>query len=124
MREGQRTGSVVFQQSAASEKDYVSVAAVVRLLPAIATGGRQRVYNVAAGRNTSHAAIADCLHAAAGWHTGFAADAPTVRQPKIDVARLTAEFGLTGCDLAADLPTLLALALEKPCSPSTKPIAA
>ena len=36
---GEATGDVVFRQSAASAKDYVSVAAVVRLLPAIAAGG-------------------------------------------------------------------------------------
>ena len=97
LREGQRTGACVFRQSAASAKDYVSVAAVVRLLPAIATGGRHRLYNVAAGRNTSHAAIADraCTQRL-GWHTGFAADAPTVRIPPIDTARLAAEFGPTG----------------------------
>ena len=36
------TGSVVLREAAASAKDYVSVAAVVRLLPAIAAGGGYR----------------------------------------------------------------------------------
>ena len=49
LREGGATGGVEFRQGPASAKDYVNVAAVVRLLPAIATRGRQRIYNVAAG---------------------------------------------------------------------------
>ena len=120
LREGHATGGVTFHQSPASAKDYVSVAAVVRLLPAIAMAGRHRLYNVAAGANTSHAAIAYCLRDIAGWRTGFAPDAPTVRHPPIDTARLDAEFGATASNLVADLPTLLPLAQDSSCSPSTK----
>jgi nucleoside-diphosphate-sugar epimerase len=124
LREGRTTGRVVFRQGPASAKDYVSTTAVVRLLPAIGTTGRQRIYNVAAGSNTSHAAIACCLRDITGWHTDFAPDAPTVRQPSIDTARLDAEFGPTASNLVADLPMLLALAQEHPCSSSTRPMAA
>jgi nucleoside-diphosphate-sugar epimerase len=115
LREGLRTGDVVFHQSGESEKDYVSVATVAAMLPAIATRGHHRLYNVGAGCNTSHAAIAEKLRAVAGWRTSFAEGVPTVRQLRIDVTRLTAEFGPVRCDLSADLPTMLALALEKPC---------
>ena len=124
LSEGRATGSVVFRESAASAKDYVSTTAVVRLLPAFAATGRQRIYNVAAGGNTSHAAIACCLRDIAGWHTGFAPDAPTVRHPPIDTVRLDAEFGPTDSNLVADLPLLLAFAHEQPCSPSTRRMAA
>jgi nucleoside-diphosphate-sugar epimerase len=124
LREGRATGGVVFRQSPASAKDYVSTSAVVRLLPAIAAGGRQRIYNVAAGANTSHAAIASCLRDVTGWRTEFAPNAPTMRHPLIDTARLDAEFGPTDSNLIADLPTLLALAQEHQCSPSTRPMAA
>ena len=124
LHEGHETGGVVFHESPASSQDYVSTTAVVRLLPAIATTGRQRIYNVAAGGNTSHAAIAYCLRDIAGWHTRFAPDAPTVRHRPIDTARLDAEFGPTASNLVADLPILLALAQEHPYAPSTKPMAA
>lgn len=124
LREGRETGGVVFRQSPASAKDYVSVAAAVRMLPAIATAGRQRTYNVASGGNTSHAAIGYYLRDIAGWHTGFAPDAPTVRHPAIDTARLDAEFGPTGSNLIADLPALLGLGQDDRCSPSTRRMAA
>jgi nucleoside-diphosphate-sugar epimerase len=124
LREGRATGGVVFCQSPTSAKDYVSTTAVLRLLPAIAAGGRQRIYNVAAGGNTSHAAIAACLRDVTGWRTAFAPNAPTVRQPPIDTARLEAEFGPTGSNVVADLPILLTLAQEHRCSPSTRLMAA
>jgi nucleoside-diphosphate-sugar epimerase len=124
MREGRGFGSVVFRQSAGSAKDYIGIASVVRLLPAIATAGRQRIYNVAAGTNTTHATIANCLQEVAGWRTGFAPDAPTLLNRPIDTSRVTAEFGATDSDLAADLPTLLALEQECQCSPSMKHMAA
>jgi len=120
LREGSATGSVVFRESAASANDYISVASVARLLPAIAAAGRHRIYNVAGGSNTSHAAIACCLHNIAAWRIGFASDAPTLRHPPIDTARLEEEFGPTASNLVADLPTLLALAQEYRCSPSTR----
>jgi len=106
LREGSATGNVVLREAAASSKDYVSVAAVVRLLPAIATAGRYRTYNLAAGSNTSHAAIARCLHSIAGWRVDFTPDATVVGYPPIDTARLDTEFWPTGSNLVADLPTL------------------
>jgi nucleoside-diphosphate-sugar epimerase len=124
LRDGSTTGRVIFRQGPASAKDYVGIAAVVRMLPAIATLGRQRIYNVAAGRNTTHAAIAEHLRDIAGWRTRFAADAPTVRQPTIDTARLDAEFGSTASKLAGDLPALLTQAQDCRCSPSTRYLAA
>jgi nucleoside-diphosphate-sugar epimerase len=124
LHDGRACGSVTIREGPASAKDYVSITAVVRLLPTIATTGQQRIYNVAAGSNTSHAAIADCLRAITGWRIGFSSDAPTVRQPVIDTARLDAEFGPTASNLIADLPMLLALARENPRSPSTRRMAA
>ena len=124
LQEGEGTGGVVFQQSAASAKNYVNIAALVRLLPDIAVRGRSRLYNVASGRNTSHGDIAQTLQQIAGWRTCFAADAPTVLHPQIDTTRLTAEFGQVTCDLAADMPALLSFTREIPCSPSTRPMAA
>jgi nucleoside-diphosphate-sugar epimerase len=123
LREGRATGRIEFRQAAASAKDYVSAAAIVRLLPEIATRGRRRIYNVAAGSNTSHATIAYRLREIAGWQISFAENAPTLRYLPIVTARLDGEFGPTSNNLSADLPTLLALEEESQCSPSTKHVA-
>lgn len=118
LREGGAAGTVRFLQSAQSTKDYVSLAQVTRLLPAIAAGGRHRLYNLAAGINTSHASIAVALRRCFGWHVAFAPGAPTVRFPPIDTARLTVEFGAALSNLSADLATLVADGQEIQCSPS------
>ncbi len=122
--EGVSTGSVVFRQSAASAKDYVDLNLIVQLLPAIATTARHRLYNVAAGTNTTHEAIAEALRNFAGWQTGFASDAPTVRNLPIDTSRITAEFCAVPFNLIADLPKLIPLEQEDQCSPSTSHLAA
>ena len=124
LREGEATGGVVFHQSAASAKDYVNIAALVRLLPDIAVRGRSRLYNVASGRNTSHGIIAERLQQIAGWRTSFASDAPTVLFPQINTTRLAAEFGQVSGDLPADLRTLLPFTRGIPCPPSTRSMAA
>jgi nucleoside-diphosphate-sugar epimerase len=118
LREGRATGAVRFHQSAKSTKDYVSLAQVTRLLPAIAAGGRHRLYNLAAGSNTSHAAIAVVLRRRFGWHIDFDPGAPTLRFPPIDTARLVGEFGAALSNLSADLATLAADGQEVQCSPS------
>lgn len=124
LAEGMRSGSVLFRQSPGSAKDYVSLDAVGRLLPEIATGGCERLYNVAAGRNTPHAAIAERLQSVAGWCVSFAADAPTLCPPPIDTTRIATEFCAMTCDVLADLPTLIPPEQEDQCSPSTSRLAA
>jgi len=118
LREGAATGTVHFRQSPQSAKDYISLAEVTRLLPAIALRGNHRLYNVAAGVNTSHAAIAVVLRRRFGWHVAFAPGAPALRFRPIETARLTAEFGAALSNLSADLPTLVAHGQEVQCSPS------
>jgi nucleoside-diphosphate-sugar epimerase len=118
LAEGQRTGAVRFTQSPQSSKDYISLSEAARLLPVIATGGQHRLYNLAAGTNTSHATIAAGLRRHFGWHIAFAPDAPTHRFPRIDITRLGKEFGAALSNLSADMPTLVADGPEIQCSPS------
>lgn len=120
LREGAATGHVTFHQSPQSAKDYIGAGELVRLLASIAANGRQRLYNVAAGRNTSHAEIAASLTRHFGWTCAFAPDAPSVTFPPIDTARLAAEFGTALSNISDDLPTLLPSKTEVPCSASTR----
>ena len=115
LREGRLTGGVLFHQGPRSAKDYVSLASVVRMLPAIATKGRHRLYNLAAGSNTGHETIAQRLRETLGWQVRFEAAAPTVQLMPINTSRLDAEFGPTSGSLSDDLPALLALERECQC---------
>jgi nucleoside-diphosphate-sugar epimerase len=121
LQEGRMTGRVLLRQAPESEKDYVGLDAVLRLLPRIATGGADRLYNLAAGHNTTHRTIAAALQATFGWDIGFQPDAPRVAFPPIDTARMDAEFGPALSNLSADLRILAPGAAEVPCLPSTRP---
>jgi nucleoside-diphosphate-sugar epimerase len=79
---------VVLATSLQSEKDYVHVDDVVRVLEVIARSGSEPIYNVACGRNTTHREIADALQAATGCEISVADGAPTTRFPIIRTERL------------------------------------
>jgi nucleoside-diphosphate-sugar epimerase len=92
-----------------SAKDYVAIDDVTAALAAIAERGRARLYNVAAGVNVTHDAIAATLGRARGWSFGVAEGAPSFRFPRIYVGRLRAEFGAPQRALLAELPGLSVL---------------
>ena len=123
LQEGRDNGAVQFRQSPHSCKDYVSLADVTRLLPLIATQGAHRSYNLASGTNTTHAAIALLLRRHAGWHVSFAPNAPTLRFPPIDIARLTAEFDAPLSNSSDQIATLVTDGQEIQCSPSMSVVA-
>ena len=91
-----------------SEKDYVSIADVVGLLPQIAIRGRRLVYNLASGANTTNREILEALSRATGCSYAARAEAPTLRFPVIDVSRLREEFQFAPQPLPARLPALVA----------------
>lgn len=92
LEEAARKGAVRFLSAPASAKDYVSVSDVVRWLPQIALHGTHALYNLASGRNTRNAEIAQLLQHN-GVSVDYAADAPEWSFPAIDTRRLTQEFG-------------------------------
>ncbi len=102
LREARKTGSVVFQGAPASAKDYVAVADVCRWLMGIAQTGQRRIYNLAAGVNTRHQEIADCL-ARKGIGVTFVEGAQVTLFPPIEIDAITAEFGPPAFDLLAYL---------------------
>jgi nucleoside-diphosphate-sugar epimerase len=102
-----RTGTVRFGLAPESEKDYVALDDVVALLPRIALHGRERLYNVAAGRNVRVGELAAALERIAGVRCEFAAGGPVVRFPPVTIDRIVAEFGFHPQQLLDNLPDLL-----------------
>jgi len=91
VREAAATGKVHIGQAAGSAKDYLAVEDAARTLLAISVHGRQRLYNIASGANTSHLDITSLLRQY-GTDVSFAPGGPEVTFPPIDVARARAEF--------------------------------
>lgn len=87
MREAAATGAVTFHTAEASAKDYIHIDDVVPALLAIVERGSQAIYNVASGQNTCNRNIADLLEQA-GIECRFAAGAPTISFPQIEISAL------------------------------------
>lgn len=90
-----RAGHMVLRTAAQSAKDYVHVDDVVEWLLRIALHGRFSTYNVASGRQTTHAQWLERLSAQFGASVEVLADAPLQSFPGIEVERLATEFGAT-----------------------------
>lgn len=90
--EARRTGRVRFRTALASSKDYVWIDDVVDALIALAHPGAAPITNIATGHNTTHAELAEWLHAR-GIASDVDADAPVTRFPAIDIHRLRALTG-------------------------------
>jgi nucleoside-diphosphate-sugar epimerase len=88
-----KSGAIELETTLDSEKDYISVDAVVPLLVAIALRGRQRIYNVASGTNTTNRELIASMQQTFGCNVTVAANARTIRFPRIDVTRIREEFG-------------------------------
>jgi len=87
-----RGGRIVLQTAADSAKDYIHIDDVAELLPRIAVGGRERLYNVASGVQTTHAQWTAQLAAQTGCAVEVTPGAPAVRFIPVDIGRIRAEF--------------------------------
>ncbi|GAB4404728.1 MAG: SDR family oxidoreductase [Rhodoferax sp.] len=87
-----KSGRIVLRSHPDTAKDYIHIDDVVTLLPQIASRGRQRIYNVATGLQTSHLQWLDFLAARTGCSWTVAQDAPLHRHVRIDNRRIVSEF--------------------------------
>jgi nucleoside-diphosphate-sugar epimerase len=99
--------SVRIMQAPTSQKDYVHLEDACRAIEAVAVRGTEPIYNVAAGRNTSHQQIADQLR-----ERGVAIEfgsAPIFSFRPINVQRLCNLLEWNPRSLVDDLPELLSI---------------
>ena len=89
---------VVLRTALESAKDYVAIDDVCQAISQIALSGTERIFNVAAGQNTSHAQLARALTALTGCSVEVAPLAPKILFPIIDTARLSNLFTTMGED--------------------------
>jgi len=105
LRQAARDGRAAVRTLPASGKDYLSIGDACRYLTAIALDGRERVYNVATGRNLTNGAIYDAL-ARLGVEIAIDPAAALAQTPEIDARRLHDAFGPPHDDVLAMVPGL------------------
>lgn len=98
---------LVLQSALDSERDYVELSDVLSAIRTIAEKGRQQLYNVASGENTTTGKIAETLAACTGCSIKVVDDARIDRFPQIKIDRLKEEFDFHPVHLHNRLPGLI-----------------
>lgn len=106
LRAAVREGVIAVRTARDSAKDYVAIDEVAALVPEIARRGRERLYNVARGRNTTAGDILDAIALATGARVEVAPGSPSAIVPPISIARLAAEFPAPALDVVGAIPEL------------------
>ncbi|HTU82336.1 MAG TPA: NAD-dependent epimerase/dehydratase family protein [Candidatus Acidoferrales bacterium] len=107
LRQAVTTGRIQLRSALESSKDYVSVEDVAERTLDVASRGTHRIYNVAAGRNTTHRALIDAIRRVLPVDVEIAPGSPATTAQPIDVARVQAEFPFVPAEVCAEVPRLL-----------------
>lgn len=89
-------GRIVLRTSPDSAKDYIAIDDVCQAIMRIALNGAERIYNVAAGQNTSHAQLAKALMTLTGCTVEVTPEAQKIEFPTIDTRKLSQLFTSKG----------------------------
>jgi nucleoside-diphosphate-sugar epimerase len=99
--------SVSFSLLPASAKDYIHIEDVVRLLVKIAVDGKDTIYNLASGFNTSNEAIIENL----SKHFSFSVDLSQAKKavifPLLNIEKIKKEFNYSPGNIITFIPHLI-----------------
>ncbi len=98
---------VTFDTSPDRERDYVHMDDVCRLLAAISTSGRQRIYNVASGRNVANRDMFALVERETGCRINARQAPAGVTSPRIRISAAIEEFDFSPAQLSETLPGII-----------------
>lgn len=98
---------VTLETHPANARDYVHVDDVCTALLAIATSGKQPIYNVASGENVRNDALFALLEAETGCRIETTGVGPVAPAPMIDISALRTDLGIVPRRLADALPAMV-----------------
>ena len=107
IKEALSEGKVTVRVTPDSEKDYISIHDVVDGLLKIAWEGKQRLYNLASGRNVSNQLLLQRISDATGCGVRFDPEAETKTFPPIKIDRMRSEFDFQPRYVLDDLDGLI-----------------
>lgn len=105
LKQSASEGTVTFQTSPSSSKDFVSINDVVKLIHLISLEGKSAIYNLASGENTANQLISDFL-TSRKIITQYEQNAPEWKFEPIDNKKIKSEFGVSLERLENNLPSL------------------
>ncbi|NOT52326.1 MAG: SDR family oxidoreductase [Chitinophagaceae bacterium] len=98
---------ISFNLSLSSGKDYVPVEDAADLIVSIATGGKEAIYNVASGQNTTNEAIINELKKYFNFSVDMSRANKEILFPEIDIARIKNEFNYVPSDILNSISNLI-----------------
>lgn len=101
LQEGLQNGAIALRSHPDSAKDYIALDDALGLITAISERGRDTIYNVASGAQTSHRQVLEAITAQTDWSIAVDEAAARADFPPIDVARITSEFGFVPAPFTA-----------------------
>jgi nucleoside-diphosphate-sugar epimerase len=107
LRQAVTTGIIRIRTLRESSKDYVSVDDVAEAIGQVARHSRQRVYNVASGRNTTHGDILEVIARSLPVEVCIAPGSQAAIARPIDATRLRNEFRTGSREVLHDIPSLV-----------------
>ena len=108
VRDAVGQGKVILQSATTSEKDYVHIDDVARLLPQISLSGKHRIYNIASGVNTTNRALMEVIQRVTGCAVEVADGAEWAVFPTICIDRIRDEFGFVPLRILDGLGDMIA----------------
>jgi nucleoside-diphosphate-sugar epimerase len=102
-QQAKNSGKIQLRSTPNSAKDYLLVKDMLPLLVKITLQGRERIYNVASGVNTTNQAITDVFSTVLKCAVDHTHNAPVVIHPCIDISRITNEFSFQPGDFLGNL---------------------
>lgn len=100
-------GHIALRSLPHSEKDYILLDEVIKIIPKIAFHGQLPIYNVASGINITHQEWCDALTKITGCAISWAPDSQEHRFSLIDIDRAKGEFDFSPMPVLASVPELV-----------------
>jgi nucleoside-diphosphate-sugar epimerase len=89
-----RAGAIVLRSSLDTKKDYLHINDAVTMIAAVASYGKQTLYNIASGESLEHRAWVSALQQRFGCSVSVASGATKIFFPEISVMRFQEEFNI------------------------------
>jgi len=98
---------VEIQETRESCKDYISICDVMPLVESIAIEGKERIYNLASGINTTHLELGNEIGRLTGANINYLCNGILRKNSPIDITRIKSEFSYTPTRILVDLERFL-----------------
>ena len=98
---------IVLQSTLDSEKDYIHINDVVRILPEISLNGKHKIYNVARGQNTKTKEIVGEISRITGCQVEVTPGSKEYSFPAISIDRVKSEFEFNPRPIIDDLEDII-----------------